>query len=117
MESKENFFVGTKWNDWTDLLAQVAKALKVPKEAIQNFEESAAINIISNTFSEFKDIAIGSAMNYQCSFNTITIDKVVELFERMLKEKNEMIEKLGKLKKNNRMRIKKLNLNNFYFIN
>ena len=81
-----------------DLLEQVAMALKVPKEAIENFDESAAINIISNTFSDFKDNAIASAMNYQCSFNPI--DKVVELFERMLKEKNELIEKLeGKIKK------------------
>jgi Helix-turn-helix. len=80
-----------------DLLEQVAKALKVPKEAIENFDESAAINIISNTFSDFKDNAIASAMNYQCSFNPI--DKVVELFERMIKEKNETIEKLERLVK------------------
>ena len=78
-----------------DLLEQVAKVLKVPKEAIENFDESAAINIISNTFSDFKDNAIASAMNYHCAFNPI--DKVVELFERMLKEKNDLIEELKKL--------------------
>lgn len=75
-----------------DLLEQVAKVLKVPVEAIKNFDESAAINIISNTFHDFKDNAIASAMNYQCSFNPI--DKVVELYERMLQDKFEMIEKL-----------------------
>lgn len=79
------------------LLAQVAKALKVPVEAIKNFDEEKAINIISNTFTDFHDNAIASAMNYQCSFNPI--DKVVELFERMLKDKNEMIERLDSLVK------------------
>src|SRR5258706_16455527 len=74
------------------VLEQVAKALKVPAEAIKNFDEQAAINIVSNTFHDFKDNAIASAMNYQCSFNPI--DKVVQLYdekialyERMLKEK------------------------------
>lgn len=33
------------------LLEQVAKVLKVPSEAIKNFDEEAAINIISTTFS------------------------------------------------------------------
>lgn len=75
-----------------DLLEKVAKALKVPVEAIKNFDERAAINIISNTFSDFKDNAIASAMNYQCSFNPI--DKVVELYEKMLKEKDELINSL-----------------------
>ena len=59
-----------------DLLAQVAKVVKVPVEAIKNFDESSAINIMSNTFSDFKDNAVASAMNYQCSFNPI--DKIVE---------------------------------------
>ncbi len=32
-----------------DLLQQVADILKVPAEAIKNFDEEAAVNIISNT--------------------------------------------------------------------
>ena len=83
------------------MLEQVAKALKVPVEAIKNFDEEQAINIFSNTFSDFKDNAIASAMNYQCSFNPI--DKIVELYdekialyERMLKDRDMMIEELKK---------------------
>src|SRR6266700_3569394 len=34
-----------------DLLEQVAKVLKVPVEAIKNFDEEAAINIISSTLN------------------------------------------------------------------
>jgi len=75
-----------------DLLQQVAKVLKVPVEAIKNFDEQAAINIVSNTFHDFKDNSIASAMNYQCSFNPL--DKVIELYERMLRDKSDMIKKL-----------------------
>ncbi len=35
----------------SDVLAQVAQILKVPAEAIENFDEEQAINIISNTAS------------------------------------------------------------------
>jgi transcriptional regulator with XRE-family HTH domain len=71
------------------LLEQVARALKVTPEAIKNFNEQAAVNIIANTF---KDNAILNGVNYYPSFNPV--DKVVELYERMLKEKDQLIEKL-----------------------
>lgn len=81
----------------SDILAQVAKILKVPAEAIENFDEEQAVNVISNTYSfqDFKDNAIASGFNYQPSFNPI--DKMVELYERMLEQQREMIEKLEKL--------------------
>jgi len=69
--------------------------MKVPVEAFQNFDDEQAINIINNTFQDFKDNAIASALNYQCSFNPI--DKMVELYERMLQQQKEMIERLEKL--------------------
>jgi transcriptional regulator with XRE-family HTH domain len=74
------------------ILEQVAKVLKINPEAIKNLGEESAINIFSNTFSDFKDNASASAMNYQCTFNPL--DKVLELYERMLKEKDALIEKL-----------------------
>jgi transcriptional regulator with XRE-family HTH domain len=75
------------------ILEEVAKALKVPVEAIKNFDESTAINIISNTFTDFKDQAVANA-NY-CTFNPL--DKMVELYERMLKDRDAMIEELKKM--------------------
>lgn len=36
----------------SDILAQVAQILKVPAEAIENFDEESAINIIANTFHD-----------------------------------------------------------------
>ena len=81
------------------VLQQVAAALKIPAEAIQNFDEDSAINIISNTFH---DEAVAYAEQYKCQFNPI--DKIVQLheekialYERMLKEKDEMMARLEKL--------------------
>ncbi|MCP1252710.1 helix-turn-helix domain-containing protein [Elizabethkingia sp. S0634] len=84
-----------------DILEQVAKILKVPTEAIENFDEEQAVNIISNTAS-FDNCQQPAFFNNQPSFNPI--DKVVELYdekialyERMLKEKDEMMARLEKL--------------------
>lgn len=76
------------------LLEQVAKTLKVPAEAIKNFDEEKAVQIISNTFN---DSSILNGINYYPTFNAV--DKVVELYERMLKEKDEVIEKLQRKRK------------------
>jgi transcriptional regulator with XRE-family HTH domain len=81
------------------VLQQVAAALKIPAEAIENFDEEQAVNIISNTFH---DEAVAYAEQYKCQFNPI--DKIVQLhdekialYERMLKEKDEMMVRLEKL--------------------
>jgi len=79
-----------------DLLEQVAKVLKVPVEAIKNFDEKSAINYF-NTFHD-NSINNGAVYAFNSAFNPI--DKVVELYERMLKDKSEMIEKLEGLLKN-----------------
>ena len=83
------------------ILQQISVALNIPVEAIQNFDDEQAINIISNTFNE-GSIANATAENIQCTFNPI--DKLVEaleenkkLYERLLeaeKEKNELLQKL-----------------------
>ena len=81
------------------LLAQISAVLKIPVEAIQNFDEEQAVNIISNTFNE-GSIANATAENIHCSFNPI--DKVMELFERLLASEREKVELmkeiLGKMK-------------------
>lgn len=69
-----------------DKLEQIAKALGVSADAIKNFNEDAAVNNI-NTFHD------SSAFNFQCQFNPI--DKIVELYERLLaseREKNKILE-------------------------
>ncbi len=75
-------------------IASVAAYLKVPVEAIKNFDEEMAINVIGNTYH---DNAV-SNVNYGCTFNPI--DKIIELYEEILKverEKNALLERmLGK---------------------
>ena len=79
-------------------LEPIAKALKIPVEALKNFSEDAVFNIISNTFNENSSIN----NNYQCSINPI--EKLIEVYEenrklheRLLeteKEKSKLIEEL-----------------------
>ncbi len=74
------------------LLQQISAVLKIPVEAFQNFDEEQAVNVISNTFG---DHGIGYQRNDNCSFNPL--DKMVELYEHMLQQQKEMIEKLERL--------------------
>ena len=82
-----------------ELLSQVAEILKVPAEAIKNFDEEKAINIISNSFENCNQPA---SIFYNSSINPVDQiiklhDEKIALYERMLKEKDEMMERLEKL--------------------
>ena len=82
------------------LLQQLSCALKIPVEAFENFDEEQAVNIIANTFTDFKDSA--SAINLQPIFNPIEVvlrlhEEKIVLYERILKEKEEMMVELKKL--------------------
>ena len=109
-------------NDWTQrrislleqkeevedkILEEIAAALKISPEAIKAFSEEAAINIIGNTVTNNCDNV--AFFNYRPNFDPI--DKILvlyqekeallreqaTLFERILKDKEIMIEKLEKL--------------------
>ncbi|SHG41087.1 helix-turn-helix domain-containing protein [Flavobacterium johnsoniae] len=80
-----------------NLLKQISNSLKIPVEAFQNFDEDQALNIIANTFND--NNTIGFIVN-----NNNPIEKIIQLheekialYERMLKEKDEMMAKLEKL--------------------
>jgi transcriptional regulator with XRE-family HTH domain len=84
------------------LLQQISDALKIPVEAIQNFDEEQAINIIANTFENCHQPA---SVFYNSTINPI--DQIIKLheekialYERMLKEKEEMMGRLEKLIEN-----------------
>jgi transcriptional regulator with XRE-family HTH domain len=105
------FELGDEWNQQkislleqkekidSDILEQVAAILKIPAEAIRNFDEEKAINNISCNFS-------GNAVNNNgVNIQHINpIDKIIQLheekialYERMLKEKDEIMERLERL--------------------
>lgn len=76
------------------ILDDVARALKIPVDAIKNFDEEAAISIVANTFSDFKENAVGIATHYSPTFNPI--DKIVEILEQANKELKDQIAELKK---------------------
>jgi hypothetical protein len=83
------------------ILQQVSVALKIPVEALQNFDEEQAVNIIANTFNIDKDAYIGNP-NATFIFNPLEeikklYEEKMELYERMLKENGEMISRLERL--------------------
>ncbi|WP_433813276.1 helix-turn-helix domain-containing protein [Flavobacterium johnsoniae] len=81
-----------------DLLKQISNSLKIPVEAFQNFDEEQAVNIIASTFNAH-DYATGLIINnYNPIEKIIQLhDEKIALYERMLKEKDEMMAKLEKL--------------------
>lgn len=83
----------------TPLLTKISAVLKIPVEAIQNFDEEQAINIISNTFQEGSFVNTG----HTPTFNINPIEKWLEaldenkkLYERLLKAEQEKVALLEK---------------------
>ena len=81
-----------------ETLEQIARTLKVPVDAIKNFNEEAASNIIANTFNE------NAFINSTGTFNINPIDKWLEALEEikrlnaaLIKEKEDKIALLEKL--------------------
>jgi transcriptional regulator with XRE-family HTH domain len=73
-----------------DVLQKLSKALGVSDGAIENFSEAAAVTIISSTLHDHS-----GSVNYNPTFNPI--DKIVELYERLLqveREKNDLLKRL-----------------------
>ena len=84
-----------------ELLEQVAKVLKVPTEAIKNFDEETAINNIQNNY-DGAIIHSGPNINYKCTINPMekwleALEENKKLYERLLKEKEEKIALLEKV--------------------
>ena len=79
-----------------EVLLKIAEALEVSVEGIRNFNEDTVLNIISNTFTS-NDTSTLNAINIQPSFNTV--DKIVELYERLLQAEKDKVAYLEQLKK------------------
>ncbi|MFC3159336.1 Helix-turn-helix domain-containing protein [Chryseobacterium arachidis] len=82
-----------------DILKAISTALKIPVEAFQNFDEELAVNVIANTFG---DHSIGFQRNDNPTFHPVEQilklhEEKIALYERMLKEKDEMMDRLEKL--------------------
>lgn len=85
-----------------ELLDDLAKALKVPAEAIQNFDEEKAVYNIQNNYEGSNNHGPINLNNHHCTFNPL--DKYVEaveenkkLYEALLREKDEKIKLLERM--------------------
>ena len=79
-------------------LEEVAKALGVSAEAIKNFTEENMINYFNSFYDNSTSTGINGMFNpTHCTFNPL--DKVIELYERMLQSEKEKVEYLEKLLK------------------
>jgi transcriptional regulator with XRE-family HTH domain len=83
----------------TPLLEQISEVLHIPVDAFKNFDEEQAINIISNTFDNCNQPA---SVFYNSTINPLeqlikVHEEKIALYERMLKEKDEMMARLEKL--------------------
>jgi len=85
-QTVSNIEKGEKIED--EVLEKIAKALGVMPEAIRNFNEEAIFQIINNTFQDNS----ANNNNYLCTINPL--EKIIELYERLLqseREKNELL--------------------------
>ncbi|UJH90568.1 helix-turn-helix transcriptional regulator [Antarcticibacterium sp. 1MA-6-2] len=81
-------------------LEQVAKALGVTKEAIENFSEEAVFNYFSN----FYDNSTGQVYNNHCIFNPLeelkkSYEESKKLYERLVEAEKEKVKYLEELLK------------------
>ncbi|KFF23903.1 helix-turn-helix domain-containing protein [Chryseobacterium vrystaatense] len=105
------FELGEEWNQKkvslleqketveSDIVKLVARILKVPAEAIENFDEEQAVNVIASTINNHDQSAV---IQYNPTF--FPVEKLIQLheekimlYERMLKEKEEMMARLENL--------------------
>jgi transcriptional regulator with XRE-family HTH domain len=77
-------------------LQAIAEVLGVSAEAIKNYSDETVLNNIQNNY-EGSVIHGGPTVNHNCTFNPL--DKVVELYERLVQAEKDKVEYLEKLLK------------------
>lgn len=91
------------------VLKKISEVLKIPVDVFQNFDEEQAVNVIANTVTTVNDHATGQLFQINSTINTsekwmealaeiknLQEEKII-LYERMLKEKDDMMARLEKL--------------------
>ena len=76
------------------MLEKIAKAMKITPDSIKSFNEEGVVNVISNTFNSH-DTSTMNAINYYPTFNAL--DKMVELYEALLKSEREKVALLERM--------------------
>jgi transcriptional regulator with XRE-family HTH domain len=76
-------------------LLEIAKILGVTVEAIENFSEESVFNFFNNFYDNSANSGYLNNTNNQCTFNPL--DKVIELYERLVQVEREKVEFMEKL--------------------
>ncbi len=84
-----------------DILQRLSEILKIPINAIENFDEESAINIITNTVNN-SDTASGTLNYTTININPVekwleALDENKKLYERLLETEKEKVALLEKL--------------------
>lgn len=77
-------------------LNSIAEALGVSADAIKNYSDEVVLNNIQNNH-EGSVIHSGPTVNHNCTFNPL--DKIVELYERLVQAEKDKVEYLERLMK------------------
>jgi len=77
-------------------LNAIAEVLGVSAEAIKNYSDETVLNVINNTFTS-NDSSTINAINIQPNFNPL--DKMIELYERLVQAEKDKVQYLEKLLK------------------
>jgi transcriptional regulator with XRE-family HTH domain len=80
-----------------DILEKVAKALKVPADAIKNFSEDTVFSIISSTFNDNSAVVNNNPVFNPIDKLTEFLEENKKLYATLLKEKDEKIALLERL--------------------
>lgn len=74
-----------------EMLERFAKALKVPVEYLETLEEDAQTVVFENITNndQAKSVGYADVLEDKSNNNFSPIDKITELYERLLKEKDE----------------------------
>jgi transcriptional regulator with XRE-family HTH domain len=78
-----------------DKLVQIAKALGVTVEGIENFTEESVFNFFNNFYDNSSSQGNSFNQGMYATFNPL--DKVIELYERLVQAEKEKVEYLEKL--------------------
>lgn len=78
-----------------EMLQKISSVLGVPADAIKHFNEEAVLTIISSTLHDTTGL-----VNYYPTFNFNPVDKLVELYERLLQAERDKVELLQQKHKN-----------------
>ena len=85
-----------------ETLEQIAKTMKVPVDAIKNYNEEAAVNITQNNYEGSNAHAVNKIENYTHIINPVekwleAMDEIKKLTAELLKEKYEKIALLERM--------------------